>query len=79
MITTEQLMELKARLKQVSGYRQLLHERTGLSFSYIDSVLNPENKRSNDDIIDAAFEILEEYDKEQEVKKAQRDKILYRK
>ena len=79
MITKSELKKLKKRLKQVSGYRQTLHEKTELSLSYIDSVLNPDNKRSNDKIIDIAFEILDEFDKEQEEKEAKRKQTLNKK
>ena len=74
-----ELRKLKKRLKEVPGFRQKINDKVNFSLQYIDFVLNPNDKRFNQEIVDVAFEVLDEFDKEQEEKKAKRLETLNRK
>ncbi len=72
MINKTELKKLRKRLKQTEGYRDKLHESTGFSLAYIDYVLNSNNERYNQKVIDDAFALL----KTEDEKKAEQTQLL---
>lgn len=58
MINKARLRKLKKRLLLISGYRHEIQSKTGFTLAYIDYVLNPDDKRYSQKVIDAAFEII---------------------
>jgi hypothetical protein len=60
-MTTKELQKLKNKMPK--GYRQRIQERTGLSIAMIDYVFA--GTRTNQSVILAALDVLEEYNLEQ--------------
>ena len=71
-MTTKELQTLKNKMPK--GYRQKIHEKTGLSITMIDYVFM--GIRRNQAVIVAALDVLEEYEKEQAVFNARLQKAL---
>jgi hypothetical protein len=61
-MTTKELQILRSKMPK--GYRQRIQEKTGLSLAMIDYVFM--GLRTNQSVLVAAVEILEEYNREQE-------------
>ncbi|MCT4602494.1 MAG: hypothetical protein N4A59_06305 [Marinifilum sp.] len=73
------LRRLKKRLKKISRFRDKIAKKTGFSLSYIDFVLNANDDRYNQEIIDAAFEVIDEFDKKENERMVKYNEILNKK
>jgi len=60
MIKKDRLTKIRNRLLLIPDFSSKIQSKTGYSKSYVNYVLNPEDDRYSQKIINAAFELIKE-------------------